>query len=150
MTKTIVIKIRSSKKINMANSEQLSKKITTLGGGKTLTKTANKMDKLITSCVEEVKQKLENFYHRKINLIHEKILYLKDMVSKLRKVYPEENWFYHFETSTIKPDEGILYIVDKNNKKYPIFIAEQKSQGTNDRILQETGKNKQKVMLLND
>ena len=47
---------------NMSNSEQLSKKLMTIGGGKTLTKTPNKMDKLIPSCVDEVKIKLQDQY----------------------------------------------------------------------------------------
>ena len=124
----------------MSNSEQLSKKLTTIGGGKTLTKTANKMDKLITSCVEEVKLKLQNEYCGKINLNHNTKIYLKDIVAKLKKIYPNEDWFYNFEKSTIKPDGGILYLFDKNGKQYPILIAEQKSQGTNNRVVQETGK----------
>lgn len=128
----------------MSNSEQLSKKLMTIGGGKTLTKTPNKMDRLILNCVDEVKIKLQDQYGGKINLHHEKKIYLKDIVAKLKKIYPNEDWLYNFETSTIKPDGGILYLVDKNNKKYPILIVEQKSQGTNDRVMQETGKKQAK------
>ena len=124
----------------MSSSEQLSKIQKHSGGGKGLTKTSNKMDKLISICVDEIKVKLQNQYHDRICLHHEKKIYLKDIVAKLKKIYPNEDWLYNFETSTIKPDGGILYLVDKNGKKYPILIAEQKSQGTNNRVVQETGK----------
>lgn len=129
---------------NMSNSDQLSKKLMTIGGGKTLTKTANKMDKLIVGCVKQIQIKLQEEYNGKINLYHDTKIYLKDIVAKLRKVYPNEIWFYNFEKSTIKPDGGILYIVDNEGRQYPILIAEQKSQGTNDRIVQETGKKQSK------
>ncbi|MBQ7749213.1 hypothetical protein IJR75_01220 [bacterium] len=76
---------------NMSNSEQLSKKLMTIGGGKTLTKTPNKMDKLILNCVDEVKIKLQDQYGGKINLHHEKKIYLKDIVAKLKKIYPNED-----------------------------------------------------------
>ena len=129
----------------MSNSDQLSKKLMTIGGGKTLTKTANKMDKLIVGCVKQIQIKLQEEYNGKINLYHDTKIYLKDIVAKLRKIYPNEIWFYNFEKSTIKPDGGILYIVDNEGRQYPILIAEQKSQGTNDRIVQETGKKQSKT-----
>lgn len=127
-------------KINMSNSKQLSKIQRINGGGKELTQTSSKMDNLILTCVDEIKIKLQNQYHNRINLCHEKKIYLKDIVAKLRKIYPNEDWLYNFETSTIKPDGGILYLIDKSGKQYPILIAEQKSQGTNNRVIQETGK----------
>lgn len=124
----------------MSNSKQLSKIQRINGGGKELTQTSSKMDNLILTCVDEIKIKLQNQYHNRINLCHEKKIYLKDIVAKLRKIYPNEDWLYNFETSTIKPDGGILYLIDKGGKQYPILIAEQKSQGTNNRVIQETGK----------
>ena len=135
---------KMKKRGNMSNSNQLSKKLMTIGGGKTLTKTANKMDKLIVGCVKQIQIKLQEEYNGKINLYHDTKIYLKDIVAKLRKIYPNEIWFYNFEKSTIKPDGGILYIVDNDGRQYPILIAEQKSQGTNDRIVQETGKKQSK------
>jgi type II restriction enzyme len=40
----------------------------------------------------------------------------------------------------MKPDGGIMFIVDKNNIKYPILITEMKKQGTNDEVIAMTGK----------
>ncbi len=40
----------------------------------------------------------------------------------------------------MKPDGGILFIIDKSCNKYPILIAEQKKQGTNDEIIATNGK----------
>jgi len=42
----------------------------------------------------------------------------------------------------MRPDGGILYIVTKDEQKYPILITEMKNQGTNDLRLKE-GKKKQ-------
>jgi type II restriction enzyme len=42
----------------------------------------------------------------------------------------------------MRPDGGVLYVVDKKGVNYPILIAEKKNQGTNDLRAQE-GKGKQ-------
>jgi type II restriction enzyme len=42
----------------------------------------------------------------------------------------------------MRPDGGILYILSKDNQRYPILIAEKKNQGTNDLRAKE-GKSKQ-------
>lgn len=77
-----------------------------------------------------------------IRLHHESKLYLKEIVEKLQLVYSNVPFFYNFETSYMSPDGGILYMLDKNEKKYPILITEVKNQGTND-IRAKEGKKKQ-------
>ena len=40
-------------------------------------------------------------------------MYLKDIVDKLKKIFPEVDFNYYFDISSIKPDGGILYMVTK-------------------------------------
>jgi type II restriction enzyme len=77
-----------------------------------------------------------------VKLEHESNLYLKNIVEKLKMVYPNVDFDYKFKTSSMRPDGGILYIAAKDGQKYPILITEMKNQGTNDLRLKE-GKKKQ-------
>ncbi|MEJ5253010.1 MAG: hypothetical protein HPY54_06670 [Chthonomonadetes bacterium] len=72
-----------------------------------------------------------------VQLIHESQWFLKDIIVKLRTLYPDIDFCYYFETSNMKPDGGILSILDKEENKYPILIAEVKNQGTNVLRIQE-------------
>lgn len=66
---------------------------------------------------------------------------LKDVVEALRANFPAVDFHYFFETSAMRPDGGILSLVDKTGKPFPILIAEKKNQGTNDlRALEGKGK----------
>ncbi len=58
---------------------------------------------------------------------------MKDIVAELRRTYPHTQFHYHFPTSSIRPDGGILHIRGKTGDKfmYPVLIAEVKNQGTN-------------------
>ena len=51
----------------------------------------------------------------------------------------EIEFHYHFSSSTIRPDGGILLIKGNGELSYPILIAEVKNQGTND-LRQQEGK----------
>jgi len=64
---------------------------------------------------------------------HKKQWNHEDIVSELRKTYPQTDFHYHFDTSSIRPDGGVLCLGrQKNGFTYPILIAEVKNQGTND------------------
>ena len=73
----------------------------------------------------------------KLHLHHDKVWQLKYIVDSLRQHFPEEEFSYHFDTSSIRPDGGILSLLDADGKKYPILISEVKNQGTNDLRAQE-------------
>ena len=73
----------------------------------------------------------------KLHLHHDKVWHLKYIVDSLRQHFPEEEFSYHFDTSSIRPDGGILSLLDADGKKYPILISEVKNQGTNDLRAQE-------------
>lgn len=83
---------------------------------------------------------LEKEYHVKI--AHESQWLLRDVVAELTQKYPEVNFHYHFNTSSMRPDGGILSLVDKDDNYFPILITEVKNQGTND-IRALEGKSKQ-------
>lgn len=68
----------------------------------------------------------------KVTLVHERQWKLTDVVARLRAHFPDVAFSYHFETSAMRPDGGILSMVDKEGKQYPILIVEVKNQGTND------------------
>jgi len=77
-----------------------------------------------------------------VKLEHESNLYLKEIVEKLKNTYSDVDFSYNFETSSMRPDGGILYIIAKDGQKFPILITEMKNQGTNDLRIKE-GKKKQ-------
>lgn len=62
-----------------------------------------------------------------LRLHHDPYWHLKYIVDSLRKNYPEEDFSYFFETSSIRPDEGILSLLDNDGTKYPILISEVKN-----------------------
>jgi len=71
--------------------------------------------------------------------VHEKQWYLKDIVRELEHTYPDTDFHYHFDSTSIRPDGGILYIQGQpeDDLTYPILIAEVKNQGTNELRLKE-------------
>lgn len=68
-----------------------------------------------------------------VSLNHQYQWKLINIVESLSKTYKKVDFHYHFGTSSIRPDGGILFLQDKNKSElYPILIAEVKNQGTND------------------
>lgn len=72
-----------------------------------------------------------------LHLHHDSAWNLKYIVDALRQHFPDEDFFHRFDTSSIRPDGGILSLLDADGKKYPILISEVKNQGTNDLRAQE-------------
>lgn len=77
-----------------------------------------------------------------ITLGHETQWLLKDIVAQLRSHFPDIDFDYRFDTSAMRPDGGILSLLDVDGQAHPILIAEKKNQGTNDLRAIE-GKSKQ-------
>lgn len=67
---------------------------------------------------------------------------LREVVERLRQDFPQVDFHYFFASSAMRPDGGIMSIVDRKGRTYPILIAEKKNQGTNDLRALE-GKTKQ-------
>lgn len=121
----------------MSNKQQLRKQRT----GTILNKTSRLQEVKLQSSLNIVIQYIKDKFPG-IKVVLETKLLLKDIVNKLSKIYPNEKFHYHFDSSYMKPDGGFLYLISNDNKKYPILIAEKKNQGTNDIRLKE-GKKKQ-------
>lgn len=109
---------------------------------------SKKDDKDICAAAKEVIAYLEERFDmgKKYNNYHlefAKSIKISDMIDFI-KIKGYRNEFYpNNNTSSIKPDGGIIYLVDKiNNIKYPLVIAEVKRQGTNKERIKE-GKQKQ-------
>lgn len=62
---------------------------------------------------------------------------LSDVIARLKRHFTDVDFFYHFESSAMRPDGGILSLLDKNGEIYPILVSEAKNQGTNDLRRQE-------------
>ena len=101
--------------------------------------TSKRQEEEIIQALDEVVEYLDAKFGKKISLAYEKQWNLKDIVGELRQYYPEMDFHHHFETSSIRPDGGILFIKTNlaNTLTYPILISEVKNQGTNDLRAQE-------------
>ena len=92
--------------------------------------TSSKQETEVGQALKKVVTSIENEFS--LCLVHDDHWRLKYIVDNLRKNFPEEEFFHHFDKTSIKPDGGILSILDANGAKYPILISEVKNQGTND------------------
>lgn len=106
-----------------------------------INKKSKKQDKDIDSCVMNLIDDLSK-NHPQLTFVHIKDLKVKDIVDYLKTTTGNDDFHCEFETSSIRPDGGILFIKSKDESLRPILIAERKNQGTNDIRLLE-GKKKQ-------
>lgn len=67
---------------------------------------------------------------------------LQDIVARLRAHFPDVEFHHFFDSSAIRPDGGILSLLDVDGMAHPVLIAEVKNQGTND-LRQKEGLKKQ-------
>jgi type II restriction enzyme len=115
----------------MAKSDQLRQTRT----GTVINTTSKKQESDVYIALTAVIEKVSSVYG--LRLHHDPYWRLKYIVENLRKNYPEEDFSYFFETSSIRPDGGILSLLDGDGNKYPILISEVKNQGTNRQRLEE-------------
>jgi type II restriction enzyme len=101
--------------------------------GTVINATSKKQESDVITALRRVVEHLGHKFGKKISLAHEKQWYLKDIVAELRHTYPDTQFHYHFDTSSIRPDGGILHIQAKPGDRfmYPVLITEVKNQGTN-------------------
>jgi type II restriction enzyme len=114
----------------MARKHQLTEQ----RAGTVINVTSKKQESDVILALGQVVDYLAQTFQRKIKLVHEKQWCLRDIVRELRHSFPDVTFHYHFNTSSIRPDGGILYIQGKpaDGISYPILIAEVKNPGTND------------------
>lgn len=102
--------------------------------GTVINVTSKKQESDVIRALLEVETHLNQKFSGRISIAHEKQWYLKDIVAELRSSYPDTEFHYHLDSSSIRPDGGILHLKTRGNADqiYPILIAEVKNQGTND------------------
>ncbi len=114
----------------MARKHQLR----TQRAGTVINTTSKKQESDVMRALAIVIAHLDAKFGQRIGLVHESQWYLKNIVAELRQSYPDVTFHYHFDTSSIRPDGGFLYMKGKpgDSLSYPLLIAEVKNQGTND------------------
>jgi len=116
----------------MARKEQLR----TLRKGTVINATSKFQDKILGQVVLRTMHKLyEEFPGIRLQL--DTTWKLTDIVKRLQSHFPDVDFKCYSNRSFMKPDGGILKLIDTNGELYPILIGEMKNQGTNDRRAQE-------------
>jgi len=115
----------------MAKKDQLRE----LRFGTVINKTSKGQEKEIDHALKQVVERLRKF--APIALEHTKEWKLDAICNHLRKHFPDVDFHYHFDSSAIRPDGGILRMVANDGEQFPILIGEVKNQGTNDLRAQE-------------
>lgn len=110
----------------MARKEDLRR----LRAGTVINLTSSRQESDVMEAVRHVAERLAAEF--KVPLVHERQWKLTDVVARLRGHFPDVPFAYHFESSAMRPDGGILSMVDRDGEQYPILIVEVKNQGTND------------------
>lgn len=111
----------------MSRSEELRVQRT----GTVINLTSKRQESDLGKALALVEKRLNSEFDIELN--HERQWLLSQIVVALRGSFPDVEFDFHFERSAMKPDGGILSMVDKKGNSKPILIAEVKNQGTNDR-----------------
>jgi type II restriction enzyme len=107
--------------------------------GTVINVTSRKQESDIIQALFHVERRLRKEYGERLILKHESTWSLYSIVEELKLTYPEVDFHYHFRSSSIRPDGGLLCLMPlkPTGLSYPILISEAKNQGTNDLRLQE-------------
>ena len=102
--------------------------------GTVINASSKKQESALFQALRRVEAELLTKFGPRIRLAHSSTWHLKDIVAELRLTYPDIAFRYRFESSSMRPDGGILSVVPvaTNPFVYPILISEVKNQGTND------------------
>lgn len=103
--------------------------------------TSKRQEKDLTHAIADTVAALEKKYPL-VQLEHQSSWRLAEIVDDLRHDFPDVDFHYHHERSSMRPDGGILFAVATDGSRHPILIAEKKNQGTND-LRKLEGKKKQ-------
>jgi type II restriction enzyme len=98
----------------MAHKENLRKQRT----GTVINNTSEKREGKASAALGKVMLHIINKFS--VKLEHESNMYRKDIVANLKRIYPDVDLSYNFETSSMRPDGGILYIVSKNEETWSL------------------------------
>jgi type II restriction enzyme len=98
--------------------------------GTVINLTSSQQEGDMADALAEVVDRLVGKFQVRFNHVRE--WKLTEVVASLRHLFPEVEFFYNFDTTAMRPDGGILSLLDKDGNGYPVLIAEVKNQGTND------------------
>ena len=98
--------------------------------GTVINMTSKKQESDLGRALAEVVEQIIDVFN--VELEHTAQWKLADIVSSLRGDFDGIEFHYNFETSAMKPDGGILSMLDDGGTARPILITEVKNQGTND------------------
>ena len=106
-----------------------------------LNNTSKRQESALMRAVVRVRAALEKDF-KGLKFDQEPQWRLVDVIKSLREQFPDVAFCSCFATSSMKPDGGILSMLDRGGKRYPILISEKKNQRTNDLRMRQ-GKGKQ-------
>lgn len=121
----------SNGNLTMARKNDLSRQHV----GTVINATSKKQESSLNKALQQVKSQLVQDFNLKLRW--DKQWLLSDVINRLRDEFPDVSFADPLPRSFIKPDGGILSIVDVKEVGYPILIVEVKNQGTNDQRLAE-------------
>lgn len=111
-----------------------------LRSGTVINTTSKKQESDLGIALQHVVDRIRSQFE--VELYHESQWKLSDIVTNLRESFPTIDFHHHFNTSSMRPDGGVLSVVDRDGNIYTILITEVKNQGTSD-LRAEEGKPKQ-------
>lgn len=102
----------------MARKDQLRQQ----RSGTAINVTSKKQESDVIKALLEVETHLNQKFSGRISIAHKKQWHLKDIVAELRSSYPDTEFHYHLDSSSIRPDGGILHVKARRdaNQIYPI------------------------------
>ncbi len=98
--------------------------------GTVINLTSSKQETSLGHALTEVVAKLIADFG--VVLQHKKDWLLSDVIAQLRADFPDVSFGEPLKRSSMRPDGGILSVIDSEGREHPILIAEVKNQGTND------------------
>ncbi|MBR4170827.1 MAG: type II restriction endonuclease [Kiritimatiellae bacterium] len=121
----------------MAHKQQLSE----LHQNTTLNDVSKRQESALTRAVDRVYMTLRRD-NPQLDFHKTQQWNLAVVIARLRELFPQVPFCECMNTSTMRPDGGILSIRGKDGNLFPILISEKKNQGTND-LRELQGKPKQ-------
>lgn len=97
--------------------------------------TSKKQETTVGKALEVTLERLKEAFP--VALDHKPNWVLAEIVAKLREEYPDVSFATPLPTSSMRPDGGVVSMVDGEGADHPVLIVEVKNQGTNDARLAE-------------
>jgi type II restriction enzyme len=114
----------------MARKDELRR----LHAGVILNLTSKKQETSVGKALEVALERLKDTFP--VAFDHKKTWVLTEIVEKLRAEFPDVPFATPKAKSSMKPDGGVVSIIDSDGDEHPVLIVEVKNQGTNDLLLE--------------